>query len=52
MIGFAVSLAGHLDQAGEAYDLSLAQREDCENDAPKGVYPLFVPADIGKNNRL
>jgi len=45
-LGVAGNIAGHLDQAGEATGFSKAKAG--EKDAPKGMFPFFVPAKTGK----
>ena len=45
-LGVAGNIAGHLDQAGEATGFSKA--EAGERDAPKGMFPFYVPAKTGK----
>ena len=45
-IGVAGNIAGHLDQAGEAAGFSKAKAG--EKEAPKGIFPFYVPANTGK----
>lgn len=44
-LGVAGNFANHLEQAGEAEDFAIIQSDD-EN-APKGIFPYFVPNDSG-----
>lgn len=48
MIGFGVAgnIAGHLDQAGEAK--GFAKESADAKEAPKGMFPFYVPAQTGK----
>lgn len=45
-LGVAGNIAGHLDQAGEAKGFSKAKAG--EKNAPKGIFPFYVPANTGK----
>lgn len=45
-LGVAGNIAGHLDQAGEATGFSEAKAG--EKEAPKGMFPFYVPAKTGK----
>ncbi len=42
--GVAGNFAGHLEQAGEAGDFAAVVAED---EAPKGIFPFYVPGDDG-----
>ena len=44
-LGGAGNFTGHLEQAGEARDFSALQLEDQQ--APKGVFPFYVPGGDG-----
>jgi len=48
MIGFGVAgnVTGHLDQAGEAGGFQ--KSKGGEEDAPKGIFPFYVPVKTGK----
>lgn len=43
-LGVAGNFAGHLEQAGEAGDFAAV---DAPREAPKGVFPWYVPGDDG-----
>ncbi len=45
-LGVAGNIAGHLDQAGEAVGFS--KEKFGEKDAPKGMFPFYIPAKTGK----
>ena len=45
-LGVAGNIAGHLDQAGEA--LGFSKEKAGEKEAPKGIFPFYVPAKTGK----
>lgn len=47
-IGVAGNIAGHLDQAGEATGFQEGKGGKEEEDAPKGIFPFYVPANTGK----
>lgn len=41
--GVAGNFAGHLEQAGEAADFVGVETADAEAEAPKGIFPWYVP---------
>ena len=45
-LGVAGNFTGHLDQAGESGGFSNTKAG--EEDAPKGLFPFYVPAKTGK----
>ena len=45
-LGVAGNFAGHLEQAGEAVDFKNVTVE--ETNAPKGLFPFYVPANNGE----
>ena len=45
-LGVAGNIAGHLDQAGESIGFESDKEE--ENDAPKGLFPFYIPSNEGK----
>lgn len=45
-LGVAGNIAGHLDQAGEATGFS--EVKVGEKEAPKGMFPFYIPAKTGK----
>ncbi|AFI03356.1 DUF5718 family protein [Helicobacter cetorum] len=51
-LGFGVvgNFAGHLEQAGESH--SFINMKSCEKDAPKGLFPFYVPHELSYLGRF